>query len=130
MLALIAIASAIGFVLRAPKPPQQMRLSAEIGADGSLYTDLGTAVILSPDGTRLAFVASGADQKRRIYVRSLDQLQATALSGTENAVDHFFSPDGQWIGFFADGKLKKISVQGGAAVTLCDAPVERRRKLG
>jgi Tol biopolymer transport system component len=126
---LTTIAFAIGFVLRAPKPPQPMqavRLSAEIGADANLYTPSGAgsgaAAILSPDGTRLAFVAAGSDQKRRIYVRSLDQLQATALSGTENALDPFFSPDGQWIGFFADGKLKRISVQGGAAVTLCDAP--------
>jgi Tol biopolymer transport system component len=121
-LALIAIALAIGFVLRAPKPSQPMRLSAEIGVDASLYTVFGPAAILSPDGTRLALVAAGSDRKRRIYVRSLDQLQATALSGTENASDPFFSPDGQWIGFFADGKLKKISIQGGAAVTLCDSP--------
>jgi serine/threonine-protein kinase len=78
----------------------------------------------------LALVAGGSDQKRRIYVRSLDQLQATALSGTENAIDPFFSPDGQWIGFFADGKLKKISVQGGAAVTLCDAASDRGGSWG
>jgi serine/threonine protein kinase len=123
---LIAVALAIGFLLRAPKRSQQMRLSAEIGADTNLSTSTtGPSVILSPDGTRLAFVAGGADQKRRIYVRSLDQSQATVLSGTENAGDPFFSPDGQWIAFFADGKLKKISVQGGAAVTLCDAPNDR-----
>src|ERR1700676_549966 len=130
---LTTIALAIGFVLRAPKPPQPLqavRLSAEIGVDASLYTDYGPAATLSPDGTRLVFLASGADQKRRIYVRSLDQLQATALSGTENAGDPFFSPDGQWIGFFADGKLKKISVQGGAAVTLCDAPTDRGGSWG
>ena len=124
-LALIAIALATVLVLRAPKLRQSMRLSAEIGADASLYTANGSSVILSPDGTRLALVAAGSDQKRRIYVRSLDQLQATALSGTENAYDPFFSPDGQWIGFFADAKLKKISVQGGAAVTLCDAADDR-----
>jgi Tol biopolymer transport system component len=130
---LIAIAFAIGFVLRAPKPPQPLqavRLSAEIGADAGLDTSLGASALLSPDGTRLALVASGADQKRRIYVRSLDALQATALSGTEDARDPFFSPDGQWIGFFADGKLKKISVQGGAAVTLCDAPNDRGGSWG
>jgi Tol biopolymer transport system component len=127
---LIAIALAIGFVLRAPKPLQPMRLSAEIGADANLFTTSGPAAILSPDGTRLALVAAGSDQKRRIYVRSLDQLQATALSGTENAIDPFFSPDGQWIGFFADGKLKKISVQGGAAVTLCDAASDRGGSWG
>jgi Tol biopolymer transport system component len=122
---LTTIALAIGFALRAPKPPQPMRLSAEIGVDASLDTTLGASALLSPDGTRLALVASAADQKRRIYVRSIDALQATALSGTENARNPFFSPDGQWIGFFADGKLKKISVQGGAAVTLCDAPNDR-----
>jgi serine/threonine-protein kinase len=130
LIVLTAIALAIGFVLRAPKPPLPMRLSAEIGADASLFTDLGSAAILSPDGTRLALVAAGSDQKRRIYVRSLDQLQATALSGTEGARNSFFSPDGQWIGFFADGKLKKISVQGGASVTLCDALDDRGGSWG
>jgi eukaryotic-like serine/threonine-protein kinase len=129
ILALTTIAFAIGFALRAPKPPQPMRLSAEIGADASLYTDYGTSAILSPDGTRLALVASGADQKRRIYVRSLDQLQATALSGTEGARDPFFSPDAQWIGFFADGKAEedfRAGRRGGRALRCCRRP---RRKL-
>ena len=107
-----------------------MRLSAEIGADANLYTFVGSSAVFSPDGTRLALLAIGADKKRRIYVRSLDQLQATALPGTENALDPFFSPDGQWLGFFADGKLKKISVQGGGAVTLCDVITAPVRKLG
>jgi hypothetical protein len=44
------------------------------------------------------------------------------IMGTENAYFPFFSPDNEWIGFFGDGKLKKIAVGGGAAVTLCDAP--------
>jgi serine/threonine protein kinase/Tol biopolymer transport system component len=124
------IAFAIGFLLRTPKSPQPMRLSAEIGADASLYTEFGASAILSPDGTRLALVAADSDRKQRIYTRSLDQLQATVLSGTENARDAFFSPDGQWIGFFADGKLKKISLQGGAAVTLCDAAGDRGGSWG
>ena len=56
------------------------------------YTDpSGPSAIVSPDGTSLAFVAAGSDQKRRIYVRSLDQLQATALSGTENPATTFFA---------------------------------------
>ena len=54
------------------------------------------------------------------YVRRLNQLQATPLSGTEDALSPFFSPDGQWIGFSADRKLKKIAVNGGASATLCD----------
>jgi hypothetical protein len=76
---------------------------------------------LSADLTRLAFVAHGPGGKQQLATRLLDQAQATLLPGTENAADPFFSPDGQWIGFFADGKMRKISVQGGAAVTLCDA---------
>ena len=117
---LIAIAFGIGFLLREPKPAQPLRLSMEIGADASLVTFVGSSAVFSPDGTRLALLAVGTDQKRRIYVRSLDQLRAAALPGTEEALDPFFSPDGQWLGFFADGKLKKISLQGGGAVTLCD----------
>ena len=131
--AIVIAALALGAVTyfrRAAEAPQPMRLSAEIGADASLYTAYGPSAILSPDGMRLALLAAGSDQRRRIYVRSLDQLQATALSGTENAGDPFFSPDGQWIGFFAGGKLKKISVQGGAAVTLCDAADDRGGSWG
>jgi serine/threonine-protein kinase len=131
LLALVAAALGIGFVSRAPKsPPQPVRLTAEIGADASLFTEFGPSAILTPDGTRMALVASGADQKPRIYVRALDQLQATVLSGTENARDPFFSPDSQWLGFFADGKLKKISMRGGAPVTICDAPNSRGGSWG
>ena len=66
----------------------------------------GASAILSPDGTTLAFVAQQAGLAR-LFVRKLDQLQATALAGTEGAASPFFSPDGQWIAFFAGGKLKK-----------------------
>jgi Tol biopolymer transport system component/predicted Ser/Thr protein kinase len=98
-----------------------VRLNAEISADTPL-AGAGGVVALSPDGTRLALILRDADGKVRLHTRLLEQNQATALAGTENAFSPFFSPDGEWIGFFADDKLKKISVQGGAAVTLCDAP--------
>ena len=99
------------------------KLLASIGADAS-FTDFYRAVALSHNGTTLAFVAEQAGQAR-LFIRKLDQLQATALVGTEGASMPFFSPDGQWIAFFASGKLKKASVAGGAAVTLCDAPQGR-----
>jgi serine/threonine-protein kinase len=128
---LAAIALAIGFEQRAPKPTQPIRLSAELGTNATLAdTTFGANAVLSLDGTRLVFVAVGADKTRHLYVRSLDQMQATELSGTGDAGDPFFSPDGQWIAFFAGGKLKKISVQGGAAVTLCDAPNDRGGSWG
>jgi serine/threonine-protein kinase len=58
-----------------------------------------------------------------LATRLLDQSKADILFGTENALDPFFSPDSKWIGFFAEQKMKKISVQGGAAVALCDTLV-------
>ena len=109
------------------EPPR--RLEVSIGADASLEIEInleGNAAFLSPDGSLLAFVAIPDEGgQRQLYVRRLDQLQATPLSGTEGVRGPFFSPDGRWIGFFADGKLKKIPVTGGAAITLCDAPSDR-----
>ncbi len=65
-----------------------------------------------------------------LATRLLSETKPALLSGTENGRDPFFSPDGKWIGFFADGKMKKISVQGGAPVVLCDAPNARGANWG
>jgi serine/threonine-protein kinase len=109
---------------RSPPAPAPRTLLASIGADASLSTISGASAILSPDGTTLAFVATEANRSR-LYIRKLDQLQAGALAGTEDADSPFMSPDSQWIAFFASGKLKKVAVTGGAAVNLCDAPNAR-----
>jgi serine/threonine-protein kinase len=106
-----------------PRPLQ--RFSAELGADVTLPTAYGSSVILSPDGSRLAFVGIAADAKAHLYTRLLDQPRAAQLSGTDGARDPFFSPDGEWIGFFAHGKLKKVSVQGGAALPWAKLPTTR-----
>jgi len=82
-------------------------------------------VAVSPDGRRLAFVATTAEGKNLLWVRSLDALAAQALAGTEGASYPFWSPEGRFIGFFAQGKLKKIDAAGGPALTLCDAPQGR-----
>src|SRR6266849_1426158 len=97
-----------------------MRFDYDLGTDLSLGT-LAAAVDLSPDGTRVVFAGRGKDGKTRLFLHPLDREGVSPLSGTEGAIHPFFSPDGQWIGFFADRKLKKVSAQGGAAVTLCDA---------
>ena len=60
----------------------------------------------------------------------MDSLEAKPIPGTEGAVNPFFSPDGQWLGFFAGGKLKKVSVSGGAALTLGDAAIPRGASWG
>jgi Tol biopolymer transport system component/predicted Ser/Thr protein kinase len=78
------------------------------------------AVALSPNGTQLVYVAvEGSTQQ--LYLRALDSLDAKPIPGTEGASAPFFSPDGQWIGFFAQGKLTKASATGGSSQTLCDA---------
>ncbi len=99
-----------------------MRLRLELGPDIKAERPAGGGFLaLSPDGTLLAVIVRGADGETRLATRRLDQSQTTPLAGTEDASSPFFSPDGQWIAFHADRKIKKISVRGGAAVTLCDA---------
>jgi eukaryotic-like serine/threonine-protein kinase len=78
------------------------------------------AVALSPDGVHLAYVAiQGGTQQ--IYLRAMDSVEARPIPGTEGATAPFFSPDCQWLGFFAGNKLKKVSMSGGAVQTLGDA---------
>jgi Tol biopolymer transport system component len=84
------------------------------------YNLLGGNVALAPDGTMMAFVAIDSLGKSLLYVRPLNALEARALKGTEDAMRPFWSPDSRFIGFFADGKLKKIDITGGPALTLCD----------
>src|SRR3989442_366151 len=80
---------------------------------------------ISPDGLRLAFVATDASGKTLLWIRPLDSINAQPLSGTEEATLPFWSPDSRFIGFFAGGKLKKIEVTGGPAQTLCNATIPR-----
>jgi serine/threonine-protein kinase len=102
-----------------------MRLDLDLGPDVSFGSTTGPAAILSPDGTRLVFVSQGADGTRRLFTRRLDQPKAVRMPGSEGAYAPFFSPDGEWVGFFAHGKLKKTRVEGGDPISLCDAPASR-----
>jgi eukaryotic-like serine/threonine-protein kinase len=78
------------------------------------------ALAMSADGTVLAYVGI-RDDTQQLYLRSLDSLESKPIPGTEGASNPFFSPNGQWIGFFAQGKLRKVSVTGSATQTLCEA---------
>ena len=77
-------------------------------------------IALSPDGRAIAF-AGLIENRSAIFLRSLDHFDAVKIAGTEGAEGPFFSPDGQWIGFWSDGELRKIPIGGGAAVSICDA---------
>jgi serine/threonine-protein kinase len=88
--------------------------------DGPFPTDAEGVVALSPDGRRLAYVAGPAGQSR-LYLRELDQFEGKPIPGTEGAGSPAFSPDGNWLGFIAAGKVKKVAVTGGIPVTLSES---------
>src|SRR5688572_9082106 len=121
--AVAAIAFASMMRNRAAPLASPVRLTADVGANISLLVQAGTTAVLSPDESVMAFVGGAtAGATPSLYVRRLDQLNATQLPGTDGAFLPVFSPDGNSVAFFAQGKLKKVAVTGGTPVTLCDAP--------
>jgi eukaryotic-like serine/threonine-protein kinase len=79
-----------------------------------------SVLAVSPDGTNLVYLGQRGGHEQ-LYLRPLARADALPISGTENATSPFFSPDSQWLGFFADGKLKKVSLAGGPPLTICAA---------
>jgi serine/threonine-protein kinase len=79
------------------------------------------APALSRDGKKLAFSARDKDGKQCLWVRALDEQSSRVIAGTEGGGEAFWSPDGDWLGFFKDGKLQKVSLAGGAPQILADA---------
>jgi Tol biopolymer transport system component/predicted Ser/Thr protein kinase len=118
---------AFAYFQRAPQETQSVRFFLSLPETWSLARQLAATgappapLAVSPDGHRVAFAATSADGKSLLWIRSLDALTGQALAGTEGAVRPFWSPDSRFLGFFADGKLKKIEVSGGPPITLCDA---------
>ena len=92
------------------------RAEIALPGDQSLSTIWYAALAISPDGSLIVYKANG-----QLYVRRLDSFISTPVPGTEGATSPFISWDGKWIGFFEAGKMKKVPVSGGAAITLADA---------
>jgi len=88
-----------------------------------------TSIALSPDGSLLAYAAE-RNGKSQLYLRALDRFDAKPIPGTEGAYNPFFSPDGRWLGFFSENKLKRVSLQGGEPVTLCEARIPHGASWG
>jgi serine/threonine-protein kinase len=108
-----------------PRAPVQ-RFTIPLPTAAHYVGEAGGELAISPDGTRIVYPATEG-RRRLLYLHSLDQLSATALPESDNAYNPFFSPDGEWIAFFAGAMsptntLKKVPVRGGPSVTICPAP--------
>ncbi|HET6892579.1 MAG TPA: protein kinase [Pyrinomonadaceae bacterium] len=124
-----AVAVIVAVVLAVVLVSQFRRVSTEMHAVRLFInppdkTSFGSFAI-SPDGLRLVFVATDPSGKNLLWVRALESTDAQPLSGTDEAVDPFWSPDSRFIGFFAGGKMKRIEATGGPVRTLCIAAVPR-----
>ncbi|MBI3470973.1 MAG: serine/threonine-protein kinase [Candidatus Solibacter usitatus] len=122
--ALCAIAAGFAFwsAHRGGSTPAQVeRLSIDLPDADPLPWDIGGHLFaISPDGSRLVYTSRHGDTTR-LCLRRLDQFEIKPLAGTEGGLYPFFSPDGRWLGFAADGKLKKIPVDGGSPTVICDS---------
>ena len=125
--AAVAAAGAVWFALaahrRPPLPVSRFVVEVPDLRIGVLDYS-GNSFALSPDGARFAFVGSVPLGGTRLWVRDRDDLRPRVLDGTEGADAPFFSPDGQWIGYFAGGRLFKVAVHGGAPIALADSAGE------
>jgi serine/threonine-protein kinase len=115
----LAVAISIRTAPSSPRPT--IRFGIELPAGDTLSATSHQVAVISPNGTHLVYVANEG-----LYLRALDQPGARPITGTfggaaVHARNPFFSPDGQWIGFWHNGQLKKVSVTGGAPVPLCPA---------
>jgi Tol biopolymer transport system component len=130
VLAVACALLAFAHVARAPQPLRTFRstIAAPEGTALVPFDEFGLA--LSPDGRRLAFVAADEDGKKRIWLRDLSSMVATPIAETDGAWYPFWSPDGQHLGFFADGELRTIDLRGGAPRRLADAPTGRGGSWG
>ena len=131
-----ALAAALGvgllvtlFALRQVSQPasrKAVELSLWIPPDQQLDTFDGPAVAISPDGSRLAYVIRNRGSNvGKLFVREMDSKTAVLLDGAAEDAVPFFSPDSQWVGVFGDGKLKKVSVHGGASIVVADVAAYR-----
>jgi Tol biopolymer transport system component len=102
-----------------PPPGLDFDWARTPGAGGQGGGNIQEALALSPDGSLLAFTATDDRGQRSIWLRALEDLAPRRLPGTDGGLSPFWSPDGRHLGFFAEGKLKRIEVAGGPPVTVC-----------
>jgi len=118
---ILVLAAALGWIYFQPKPAAPVVRST--------LTLPGESVVihsfaLSPNGRYVA-IAAQMNGRRQLWLRALDAIEFQPLPGTEEGIYPFWSPDSRFIGFFSDGKLRKIAAGGGPAQAICDAPFGR-----
>jgi serine/threonine protein kinase len=119
----VAAASGIAAWKLKPDPPRAVRRFAVALPEGSqLPLSARMIFAVSPDATHLVYAATAANAANsQLYLRAMDQIAAKPIPGTAGSEAPFFSPDGQWIGFSQNGRLKKVATSGGAPQDLCEA---------
>ena len=101
-----------------PPSSSPIRFVINLPPESRFQTRGSPPIVVSPDGHNVVFAAMESGRSR-LYLRELDEFMATPLAGTEDARSPFFSPDGEWVGFFARGELQKVALAGGPASTIC-----------
>lgn len=119
LVAAIAIAGLAWWRSSVPREKSVVRFSILRPASEAILANTGPALGLSSDGRRIVFVVAHGESSQ-LAVRDFSSFDAKLIPGTEGAQTPFFSPDGEWLGFMAAGKLRKISVSGGPAIDLAD----------
>lgn len=122
ILGLVAMGSLIALFWRndEPRSATEIQFAVTLPAGERLGATDFPALAISPDGRFIAYVAERGGTTQ-LVLRRLNELHAAPIPGTTNAMSPFFSPDSQWIGFFADGALKKVPVAGGPPISICPA---------
>ncbi len=118
--ALVALGVARSRPQAAAPAARVMHLALPTPPGIELAEDFAAPFALSPDASTLAFLGTDGKGSEQLFVRALDEREARSLPGTEGARQPFFSPDGRWIAFFADGNLYKVSLAGGMPVALAE----------
>jgi serine/threonine-protein kinase len=120
--AVLATAVAVWAMLRPPPAGPVTRWSVNLPPDDRLSTTVyERPIAISPDGARFAYTAESKGESR-LFIRDLDNVAARPVAGTEGARSPFFSPDGEWIGFFSSNRLFRVSVAGGSPLEICEVP--------
>src|SRR5207237_9103678 len=110
--------AALGFLRPSPPGPRSVaRFALEIPEGDQLAI---SGIAISPDGSSIVYTTT-RDNTSMLHRRTIDQVEPVPIRGTTNGQYPFFSPDGKWLGFFADNALKKVPADGGPATTLCPA---------